>query len=53
MVSTSHTGRIAGHFRTSTVFVGGGNGVGGGDASDVSSSTRLARIIQQDFQLSL
>ena len=53
MWSVPHAGGIACHGGTSTVFIGGGDRVRGGDPSNVTSCGRLLLILQDLLQLTL
>ena len=53
MHSVPHAGRIARHGGTLSVFIGGRYGVGGRDACNATSRSRLLLILQDLFQLLL
>ena len=53
MHSVPHAGQIARHGGTLSIFIGGRDGVGGGDARNATSRGRLLLIMQDLFQLLL
>ena len=53
MLSVPHAGGIACHGGASTVFIGSGDRVRGGDPSNTTSCSRLLLILQDLLQLAL
>ena len=53
MLSVPHTGGIACHGGTPTVFIGSGDRVRGGDPSNTATCRRLLLILQDLLQLTL